>query len=81
MTFIKKWLLLRVARKASLSIFKPLSDHIWSMEISYMKPKNQNVQNKLEKVQYKACLATSGAIQATRRQKNLRFKFKSSINC
>ena len=46
-----------------------------------MKPKNQNVQNKLEKVQYKACLATSGAIQATRRQKNLRFKFKSSINC
>ena len=46
-----------------------------------MKPKNQNVQNKLEKVQYKACLAASGAIQATRRQKNLRFKFKSSINC
>ena len=67
--------------KLHLASLNPLSDHIWSMEISYMKPKNQNVQNKLEKVQYKACLAASGAIQATRRQKNLRFKFKSSINC
>ena len=39
------------------------------MEILYDKPENKNFQNKLEKVQYKACLAITGAIQATSRRK------------
>ena len=81
MTFIKKWLLLRVARKASLSIFKSfIRPHLEYGDILY-ETKKSKCSKKLEKVQYKACLATFGAIQATRRQKNLRFKFKSSINC
>ena len=32
------------------------------------KPDNQNFENKLEKVQHKACLAITGAIQGTSRQ-------------
>ena len=40
------------------------------MEI-YDKPENQSFQNKFEKVQYKACLAITGAIQGTSRQKKL----------
>ena len=38
-------------------------------DISYDKPKNQNFESKLEKVQYKACLAITGAIQGTSRQR------------
>ena len=45
-------------------------EKIWTVEISYII--NQKVkifQNKVEKVQYKACLAITGAIQGTSRQK------------
>ena len=35
--------------------------------ILYDKPNNENFQNKLEKVQYKACLAITGAIQGASR--------------
>ena len=35
----------------------------------YDKPDNQNFENKLEKVQYKACLAITGAIQGTSGQR------------
>ena len=35
----------------------------------YDKPENKNFQNKLEKVQYRACLAITGAIQGTSSQK------------
>ena len=35
----------------------------------YDKPNNENFQNKLEKVQYRACLAITGAIQGTSRTK------------
>ena len=38
-------------------------------DILYDKPDNKNFQNKLEKVQYRACLAITGAIQGTSRQK------------
>ena len=34
----------------------------------YNKPENQNFQNKQEKIQYKACLAITGAIQGTSSQ-------------
>ena len=37
--------------------------------ILYDKPGNQNFQSKLKKVQYKACLVITGAIQGTSRQK------------
>ena len=37
--------------------------------VIYDKPNNENFQNKIEKVQYRACLATTGAIQRTSREK------------
>ena len=43
--------------------------HLDYGDILYDKPGNQNFQNKLEKVQFKACLAITGAIQETSRQK------------
>ena len=46
-----------------------LLDLILTMVIFYDIPENENFQNKLEKVQYRACLAITGAIQRTSRQK------------
>ena len=46
-----------------------LLDLILTMVIFYDIPENENFQNKLEKVQYRACLAITGAIQGTSRQK------------
>ena len=43
--------------------------HIDYDDILYDKPENENFQNKLEKVQYRACLVITGAIQKTSRQK------------
>ena len=37
--------------------------------VIYDKPNNENFQNKIEKVQYRACLAITGAIQGTSREK------------
>ena len=45
-----------------------LLDLILTMVIFYDIPENENFQNKLEKVQYRACLAITGAIQGTSRQ-------------
>ena len=45
-----------------------LLDLILTMVIFYDIPENENFQNKLEKVQYRACLAINGAIQGTSRQ-------------
>ena len=36
----------------------------------YDKPNNENFQKKIEKVQYRASLAITGAIQGTSREKN-----------
>ena len=38
-------------------------------DILYDKPNNENFQNKLEKVQYRNCLAITAAIQGTSRTK------------
>ena len=38
-------------------------------DILYDKPNNENFQNKLEKVQYRACLTVTSAIQGTSRTK------------
>ena len=35
----------------------------------YDKPNNENFQNKIEKVQYKACLAITGAMQGTSKKR------------
>ena len=37
--------------------------------ILYDKPTNDNFQNKMEKVQYRACLAITGGIQGTSRER------------
>ena len=46
-----------------------IRSHLDYGDILYDKPGNQIFQNKLEKVQYKECLAITGAIQGTSRQK------------
>ena len=38
-------------------------------DILYDKPNNENFQKKLEKVQYRACLTVTSAIQGTSRTK------------
>ena len=57
-------------RNALLTIYKsfvrPLLDY---GDILYDKPNIENFQNKLEKIQYRACLAITGAIQGTSRIK------------
>ena len=46
-----------------------IKPHLDYGDILYDKLENQNFQNKLEKVQHKACIAITGAIQGTSRQK------------
>ena len=59
-----------VPRKDLRTIYKSfIKPHLDYGDISYLKPKNENFQNKLEKVQYKACIALTGAIKGTSRQK------------
>ena len=45
----------------SIDLF--IRPHLEYGDILYDKPDNENVQNKIEKVQYTACLAIAGAIQ------------------
>ena len=67
---IIKRLSVNVPRKALLIIYNYfIRPHLDYGDILYDKPGNQNFQNELEKVQYKACLAITGAIQGTSRQK------------
>ena len=56
-----------VLRKSLLTIYKSfIRPHLNYGDILYYKPENQIF---LEKVQYKACLAITGAIQGSSRQK------------
>ena len=58
-------------RKAVLTIYKSfIKPHLDYGDILYDKAKNQNFQNKLESIQYKAYLVITGTIQGTSRQKN-----------
>ena len=41
---------------------------LFSKDILYDKPNNENFQNKIEKVHYRACLAITGGIQGTPKQ-------------
>ena len=68
-----KRLLVNLPRSALLTIYKSfIRQHLEYGDILYDKPDNENFQNKIEKVQYmgiKACLAITGAIQGTSREK------------
>ena len=51
---------------ALLTIYKSfLRPHLHYADILYDKPNNKNFQNKMEKVQYRACLTITGGIQGT----------------
>ena len=61
---------INLLRNALLTIYKSfVRPHLDYGDILYDKPNNENFQNKLEKVQYRACLAITGAIQGTSRIK------------
>ena len=58
-----------VPRKALLTLYKSfIRPHLDYGDVLYDKPENENFQNKLEKIQYKVCLAITGAIQGTPRK-------------
>ena len=59
-----------VPRIALLTIYKSfIRPHLDYGDILFDKSKNEIFQNKLEKVQYRSCLAISGVIKRTSRQK------------
>ena len=65
-----KRLSISIPRKVLLTIYKSfIRPHLDYIDILHDKPENQSFQNELEKVHYKACLAITGAIQGTSRQK------------
>ena len=57
-----KRLSLNLPRNALLTIYKSfIRPHLHYGDILYDKPNNENFQNKIEKVQYRACFAITGA--------------------
>ena len=65
-----KGLLVNLPQSALLTIYKSfIRPHLEYGDILYDKPDNEHFQNKIEKVQYKAYLAITGAIQGTSREK------------
>ena len=57
-------------RNALLTIYKSfVRPHLDYGDVLYDKPSNDNFQNKMEKVQYRACLAITGRIQKTSRER------------
>ena len=56
-------------RNALLAIYKSfVRPNLDYGDILYDKPDNQNFKSKLEKVQYRACLAITNAIQGTQKK-------------
>ena len=56
-------------RKSLLTIYKSfVRPHLDYSDIIYDNPENETLLNNLEKVQYQACLAITGAFQATSRE-------------
>ena len=54
---------------ALLRIYKSfIRPHLDYGDIIYDKPHNKSFQNKIENIQYKACIAVTGAIQGTSRE-------------
>ena len=59
-----------LSHNALLTIYKSfIRPHLDRGDIVYDKPSNDNFQNKMEKVQYRACLAITGGIQGTSRER------------
>ena len=59
-----------IPRNGLLTIYKSfIRPHLDYGDILYDKPSNDNFQNKMEKVQYRACLAITGGIQGTSRER------------
>ena len=57
-------------RKALLTIYKSfVRPHLDYGDILYDKPGKQNFENKIERVQYKACIAITGAIQGSSKER------------
>ena len=55
---------INLPRNALLTIYKSfIRPHLDYGDILYDNPINENFQSKLEKVQYRACLAINGAIK------------------
>ena len=55
-------------RNALLTIYKTfVRPHLDYGDILYCKPNNENFQNKLQKVQYRACRAITGAFKEIRK--------------
>ena len=69
---MQKKLSVNLTHNALLTIYKSfIRPHLDYGDILYDKPNNENIQNKKEKkIQYKACLEITDAIQETSKEKN-----------
>ena len=66
---LMKRLSVNLPQSALLKIYKSfIRPNLEYGDILYDKPDNENFQNRIEKVKYKACLAITGAIQRTSRE-------------
>ena len=67
---LMKRLSVHLPRSALLTIYKSfIRPHLDYGDILYDKPNNENFQNKIEQVQYRACLAITNAIRGTSRER------------
>ena len=56
-------------RDALLRLYKLfVRPHLDYRDIMYVKPHNESFKNKIENIQYKACIAVTGAIKGTSRE-------------
>ena len=61
---------LNVPHNALLTIYQSfMKPHLDDGDILYDKPSNDNFENKMEKVQYRACVEITGGIQGTSRER------------
>ena len=61
---------INLSRNVLLTIYKSfIRPHLDYGDILYDNPNNENFQSKLEKAQYRACLAITGAIKGTSRER------------
>ena len=69
MTGLIRRLSVNLPHNALLTIYKSfLRPHLDYGDILYDKPSNDGFQNKMEKVQYRACLTITGGVQGTSRE-------------
>ena len=67
---IIKRLPVNIPRDTLLRIFKSLiRPYLDYGDIIYDKPNNESFKNKIEKIQYKSCIAITGTIQGTSRER------------